>query len=441
MRFFFKHPTLDQAFLRALSPTYLGYADIGESFFTASKVDESNLHSWHEQWKLLAENKYSSAELAEEKGHIHTAYERYLQAAHYYQTCARFLIGDNEQEKQLFLTYQKFTKSSKKAFKISQTPVEEGTYIYEDCTICYTLFFADTICRPLLVYFGDYNQWHQEAAIHFTKKAHEGGFHVLAVDLPGQGDTIIKAQKTIRPDSSIIFSELYDKLSSHPLFSGQPFYFYGRGFGSIIASQCAVMLPANGLIVDPGYFHPKQQLLMVSDAKTEIEPNLEQTISLVMQDKLIASRFKTMMWVHGASTPQELLQSWEEFSLENAVEEIGCHTLVFEPPSFDDLFYKKLSCPKKKIAFSPQNGVFHQCSLGAYGLYLASALDWLCEIAPQTAFGEQLLEKELLSKENDGDEKTASAYSFRSSFIEQNLPPSPINERHIAYCPISNEDL
>ena len=92
------------------------------------------------------------------------------------------------------------------------------------------------------------------------------------------------------------------------------------------------------------------------------------------------------MWTTGTSTPFERVQGSKKYTVKDIAQKIKCPTLVLEGEK-DDSFpgqpkkvYDALTCPKKYIQFTTEEGAEEHCQCGAPALSNQRIFDWLDEI-------------------------------------------------------------
>ncbi|MDT9298585.1 MAG: hypothetical protein P5700_27010, partial [Arthrospira platensis PCC 7345] len=81
MRFFFKNPIVDAYFSYVLAFGARGGADVGEAFFTASRISQYKPETWVRAFTEMAERLAPIAEQAMERGHRMTARQTWLRAS------------------------------------------------------------------------------------------------------------------------------------------------------------------------------------------------------------------------------------------------------------------------------------------------------------------------------------------------------------------------
>ena len=92
------------------------------------------------------------------------------------------------------------------------------------------------------------------------------------------------------------------------------------------------------------------------------------------------------MWTTGLNSPYELIMKSKDYTVKDIAKNIECPTLVLEAEK-DDSFpgqpkkvYDALTCQKKYILFTSEEGAEEHCQCGASALSNQRIFDWLDEI-------------------------------------------------------------
>ena len=107
-------------------------------------------------------------------------------------------------------------------------------------------------------------------------------------------------------------------------------------------------------------------------------------IEILMEtDSNIKFNIKHGMWTFGIDSPYELVKNSSKFTLKEIAQNIRCPTLVLDSEK-DDSFpgqpqkvYDALTCPKKYILFTVEEGAEEHCQCGASSLSNQRIFDWV----------------------------------------------------------------
>ena len=132
---------------------------------------------------------------------------------------------------------------------------------------------------------------------------------------------------------------------------------------------------------------PKSLLTAIENGNSEVV-NMVLGI-LTESDPNIRFNIKHGMWTTGINTPFELIQGSKNYTVKNIAQNIKCPTLVLEAEK-DDSFpgqpkrvFDALTCPKKYILFTEEEGAEEHCQTGAPALSNQRIFDWLDETIKQ----------------------------------------------------------
>jgi dienelactone hydrolase len=126
---------------------------------------------------------------------------------------------------------------------------------------------------------------------------------------------------------------------------------------------------------------------LLKSIKDGDEHVVNKVIEILMEtDSNIKFNIKHGMWTFGIDSPYELVKRSSEFTLKEIANKIICPTLVLDAEK-DDSFpgqpqkvYNALTCPKKYILFTVEEGAEEHCQCGAPSLSNQRIFDWLDEI-------------------------------------------------------------
>jgi len=158
-----KDELLDAQLLRTVGTAPYGGADIGECLTTASRIEGTNLSSWHDAWSSTAERVCTLAETELTAGRLETARGAYFRASNYFRTAGVMLMGAPVDER-LRATNVRQTQVFRKGAALLAQPPEIIAIPYEDTTLPGYHFRvdADERPRPTVVLVGGYDGTSEE---------------------------------------------------------------------------------------------------------------------------------------------------------------------------------------------------------------------------------------------------------------------------------------
>ena len=319
MRLYFENADFDQQLIRALAYTYYNGADIGECISTASRIKEGDFESWHTEWFETAQRVALSAETSFQLGHNVSAREAYFRASNYYRAANFFLYGAPV-DPRLLTTYDKHAQTFDNAAKLLDTPVEQVKIPFENTRLPGYFFKANDspAPNPILIINNGYDGTMQEMYFGDAVAALRRGYHALVFDGPGQGECLIKNNLYMRHDWEKVIAAVIDYLIKRSDVDPKRLVLIGDSWGGFLAPRAAAFEKRiAALIVNPGqmdvmfgiknYF---PEIMMLIDLKqTEL---LQEFMRQVLQDRMMAEKFRAKMWIHGVKTPLELINAWKD---------------------------------------------------------------------------------------------------------------------------------
>ena len=121
-------------FLRTLSGTYSGCADIGECFSTAARTSDGDFDLWHREWNRTAARVREAAEASLKAGHAVSARGAFLRAGEYYRQGAWFL-RENLDDARVLQAADDLRSCFRQAMRLSDRPVKTIEIPYEDTSL------------------------------------------------------------------------------------------------------------------------------------------------------------------------------------------------------------------------------------------------------------------------------------------------------------------
>jgi pimeloyl-ACP methyl ester carboxylesterase len=393
MKILFDDPFFDGQLLRALGYVYYGGADIGECLTTAQRITQGDADSWYTQWYRLAERVYAGAEGSLAAGHPVSAREAYLRSSNYFRTSYVILFG-SPVDPRLVEAFNQQTEAFRKAAQLFSPAVEPIVIPYEETMLPGYFYRVDDSGqpRPTLIVIGGYDGTVEEGYFAGAASALRHGYQCLCFDGPGQGGALLKQHLYFRPDWENVVRPVVDYVLSRPEVDRKRIVLMGGSWGGYLAPRAATgehriaACIADAVQYDPAArrkaFVPKELQDQVDDGDpTLFAPIFEQ----LMHNPMMAFSLKRGMWTHGVSTPLEYVRAMASYTLKGLADRITCPTLVCEAEN--DVrggdakpLYDALTCPKKYILFTNEEGAGEHCEAGARSLFDQRVFDWLDEM-------------------------------------------------------------
>jgi pimeloyl-ACP methyl ester carboxylesterase len=390
MKIFFNNEDFDGQFLRMLSYTAYGGADIGECFETASRIKEGDRGSWYEALTETANRVRQNGDRSLENGHKVSARRSYLRASNYHRA-AEFYVRDDPNDPRSLQGWQASHDCFAKAAELFDPPFEAVEIPYEGTTLPGYFFSVDDSGqrRPTVVTMTGMDGYLEETYFSVIAAALERGYNGLTYDGPGQGGVLRQREVPLRADWEKVVTPVVDFVLGRPEVDTDRIVLVGRSFGGYLAPRAACSehrLAA--CVADPGQFDlfdmaAARMPQKMGGALQSDSPALEPVLDKMMEDDAWRFFFAARMRAFGAKTPKELVLMQREYSLKGRVQQIECPTLVCDNVTDTiaggqgKLLYDALECPKGYIEFTAEEGAGGHCEGGAQVLFHTKVFDWL----------------------------------------------------------------
>jgi pimeloyl-ACP methyl ester carboxylesterase len=405
MKLIFDDPTFSLQLLRAISATYYKGADIGECLSTAYRIKENDFGSWYDEWFKTAKRVHHYAQECLKNGYNVSARESFLRASNYYRVAEFFII--DPQNVRSVDTWKLSKECFEQAAQLFSPAFEPILIPYKQTTLPGYFFRVDDKYpknknesqrqRPIVVVHGGFDSTLEELYFSAAAPALERGYNCLAFEGPGQGGVIRNQKIPFRFDWEKVVTPVIDFLLNNKeeyCVNKQHIALMGISMGGYLAARAvAFEHRLSACILYNGVYDGKEALessfpsplLKAIDEGNKMVVNT--VIEILMEtDSNIKFNIKHGMWTFDIDSPYELVKRSSEFTLKEIAQNILCPPLVLDAEK-DDSFpgqpqkvYDALTCPKKYILFTVEEGAEEHCQCGASSLSNQRIFDWLDEI-------------------------------------------------------------
>ena len=330
--------------------------------------------AWPQEWCGEAERLERLADGAAAERRDATAGNLYLRAGNYYYTGERFVpLG----ERKLGI-YRKALRCYQEGLKRRYPEVEFCEVPYEGKTLpayfmksgrkgpatTVVLFDGMDNCKEMSVLF---------AGLEFARR----GFNTLAIDGPGQGETLRLRRIYARHDYEVAGTAAYEFVASRPEVDPGKVVIMGYSFGGYYAPRVAAFEPryAACVCLDALHWDLHAWQLKIRD-QLKADPR-----------KSAQSNFQ-FQWILGLSDPDEALERARDFSLAGVAERIACPVLITHgqndrvvPVQAAHDLYAALRAPRKTLRiFTAAEGGAEHCQVDDRPLGIAYIADWIAAL-------------------------------------------------------------
>jgi len=238
VKYHFQDGEMDYVF----GPMFLGAAvnhgsEIGEVFYTASKIKDGDAASWQAEWIKTAGLVEARGESSLAGGHFVSARDQLQRASYYYREA---LISMRPDDPRFMKTAQKSRELLKKAGKLFDPPLEYIEIPFEG-TVLHGYFRKAAhgrVPRKTLLMIGGAETFIEDLYFYNAPQCFDHGYNFMTVDLPGQG-LLPAAGKFFRPDMYHSVKAAVDYALGRPDVDAEKLAVYGYSTGGFIAPQAA----------------------------------------------------------------------------------------------------------------------------------------------------------------------------------------------------------
>ncbi len=382
--------------LRALGAAPGGASDIGECLKTGYRIKEGDDDSWYDEWARTAKQAESAADEFASKGHRISASEAYLRASNYYRS-AEFFLHKDPSDPRIMKAWRKSRDMFLKAIDKIEKPVIRAVRIpYERTTLPGYFGTVDNTGKklPLLIIQTGFDGTGEELVPQVGFAALKRGYNILVFEGPGQGEVIREQKLPFRHDWEKVVTPVIDFAVAQKETDPDRIALMGISFGGYLAPRAAAFEPrikvciANGGIYD---FHEN----MVKRQPAGFEKQLDNPKAVKEID---AQMYRVMkknpglrwaigngMWVFGVKTPSGFIKATRPYTMKGIASKIKCKMLVVDSQDDKDLpgqskkLFNALTCPKKYLLFTREEGAEEHCQLGASMISNEKIYNWLDE--------------------------------------------------------------
>jgi len=327
--------------------------------------------AWPQEWCGEAERLEKLADAAAKDGRDASAGNLYLRAGNYYYTGERFVaLG----EKKLGI-YRQALRCYHEGLKRRYPEIEFCEVPYEGKSLpAYFMKSATKGRAPTVVLFDGMDNCKEMSVLFAGLEFARRGFNTLAIDGPGQGETLRVRKIYARHDYEVAGTAAYEAVARRPDVDAGKVVVMGYSFGGYYAPRIAAFEPRYAGCVCLGALHwdlhawqKKIRDQLASDPKKSAQSNFQ------------------FQWILGLSDPDEALERAKAFSLAGVAGKIRCPVLITHgaadrvvPVEAAHKLYAALATPKKTLKiFAPEEGGAEHCQVDDRPLGIAYIADWI----------------------------------------------------------------
>jgi Esterase FrsA-like len=384
-RIHFKDTEMDFALALILGATMNKGCEIGEAFYTVSKIKEGDAKSWQNAWINTAQRVAARGEKSLAKGHKVSARNQFMRASYYYRAALISMLPDDPRFKENALKGRNLLK---KAGKLLDPPMEYIEIPFENTVLpgFYRKAAKGKTPRKTLIMIGGGETFAEDLVFYIAPQAYERGYNFLTVDLPGQGLLPLEG-KFFRKKVEVPMKLVVDYALSRPEVDPKRLAMYGISGGGEFVPKSAMhdkrikAIAMNSAVVDAHRLFASMPIATATE-------DVVKTWSTFKQNTV---RAITWRWGVKMNNVPGLVPANKGFEFDPT--KVLCPALAIvgegeysdkEVRSQQKECMEKLPNPKKKLVVTPANeGASNHCITENRSVMSQVVFDWLDEVFSQ----------------------------------------------------------
>jgi alpha-beta hydrolase superfamily lysophospholipase len=342
------------------------------------KARQGEPDAWHEEWCAMARRLERAADTAADEGRQLTAGNLYLRAGMYYFTGERFVVP-GEQKREIG---RKALQCQHAGIERRYPNVERVEVPFEKATLPALFMKAlDASGRaPTVVVFDGMDNCKEMSVLFAGLEFARRGWHTLAIDGPGQGESLRLRGLYARHDYEIPGAAAYEYVAGRREVDARRVVVMGYSFGGYYASRIAAFEKryCAGVAMSALHWDLAAWQREVK-RRHEIDPRTTPQSTFHFR------------WIMGAESADDAIARAERFSLEGVAQKIACPFLIVHaaddkvvPVASAHKLYEAIGAQQKtlKILTAEDGSTYHaQADNRQVGIDIIA--DWIAANLPR----------------------------------------------------------
>jgi alpha-beta hydrolase superfamily lysophospholipase len=327
--------------------------------------------AWKEEWSAMADRVAKVADTAAAEGRNITAGHHYMRAANYYYSAERFIPPGDEK----MAMYHQALRCWHAALGRLHPQIERVEVPYEGKSLpAYFLPAPGPGRKRTVVLFDGMDNAKEMSVIFAGLDLAKRGINTLAIDGPGQSETLRLRQIYSRPDYEVAGRAAYDWVAARPDVDPKRVSVMGYSFGGYHAPRVAGMdkryagcVALGAMFWDMHAWQADIKAKLAADTRSSFTSNFQ------------------FRWVIGAPDNATALEWAKKFSLEGIAQKIECPVLILHgeddrvvPLEEAKTLYEKVGAKNKTLKiFTAEEGATEHCQVDNRPLGIDYVGDWI----------------------------------------------------------------
>jgi dipeptidyl aminopeptidase/acylaminoacyl peptidase len=331
--------------------------------------------AWREEWERVADRIAAVADKAAAEGRDITAGNHYMRAGNYYYSAERFI----EPGEVKLSVYRKALRCYKAALARLHPEVETVEVPYEGKSL--PAYFMKgrgvTGPAPTVVLFDGMDNAKEMSVVFAGIELAKRGINTLAIDGPGQSESLRLRNIPSRPDYEVAGTAAYEFVAARKDVDKSKVAVMGYSFGGYHAPRICAVEKRYAACVALGAMHwDLYEWQMDIKRRNAADPKSS-----------FSSNFQ-FRWVVGAPDNNAALEIAKTFTLKGFAEKIECPVLILHgendrvvPLEEAKTLYKNVGAKRKELRiFTKEEGGTEHCQVDHRQLGMDHVGDWLLDV-------------------------------------------------------------
>ena len=382
-RFYFQDEKMDYVFgSLILGATVNHGCEIGEAFYTASKIKDGDAVSWQAEWIKTARLVEARGRKSLAGGHTVSARDQFMRASYYYHMGLVSMPSDDPRFKETALKSRALLK---KAGKLLSPKLEYIEIPFEGTVLPGYFRKAGPGKTPTktLIFIGGAETYAEDHFFYIAPQTFDRGYNYLSVEIPGQGLLPLEG-KFFRPDMAAPIKVIVDYALSRPDVDPQRLAIYGYSSGGGFAPMAAEKddrikaVIMNNAVMDAGAGVSKMDVAKVtpdvtrtwSSFKVRLNEGIAWRFGMEKNDLpgLVAANRALRFDPAKITAPALILVASGEYQSPEIKRQ-------------NDLCFKLLPNARKRMVITPvEEGASNHCIMENRSLMSQELFDWLDDV-------------------------------------------------------------
>jgi alpha-beta hydrolase superfamily lysophospholipase len=293
-----------------------GAVALGEIDWVVQKLHQraNEPQAWHEEWCAVADKVAAAGDAAAKAGNGATAGNYYLRAGNYYYTGER-MVPPGEQKTAI---YRKALRCFQEGLKRRYPNLEIADVPYENSTLA-AYFLKSPVAKgpaPTVVLFNGLDNCKEMNVLFAGVELAFRGFHTLAIDGPGQGESLRLRGHHARYDYEAAGTPAYEFVAKRKDVDPKRVAIMAYSAGGYYAPRAAAFEPRYAACVawGPHYdYHAVWQ---------------QRWVAMKKDYNSVASSHFQLPWVLGTKDMESAIAKVKQFTLAGVADRIKCPFLT-----------------------------------------------------------------------------------------------------------------